>query len=248
MSAQFLITGGSAGIGLEIARKLVAEGASVHISARGSERLKQAASDLDGAVFIYECDLAKADERERLIKQVAENSGGVLDGLVLNAAKYGYVNLLDMELAEVEDYFEINTISSWHLVKLAHEMLTAGSGKSILMISSTLGNRPVPGTGAYAASKAAMNMLTRAFSVELASEGIRVNAILPGVVDTGIHEPQGPDDPSREEKLAMLGPMHPMGRVGKPEEVAEAAMFLLSDKSAWTTGSLFFVDGGISIV
>ena len=246
--AEILITGGSAGIGRAIAAKMAENGDTLHLVGRNKERLETAAAELDGNVFIYVCDVADQSARIQLAEQVSQNSGGRLDGLVLNAARYGFTNLLDMDLESFEHYFQVNTISTFHMVQLFHPMLMAGEGRSILMISSTLSARPIAGTGAYSASKAAMDSLTRTFALELASDKIRVNSILPGVVDTDIHEPQTPDDPPKNAKLAALGPMHPIGRVGAPEDIAESAAFLLSSSSSWVTGSLFFVDGGISLV
>ena len=246
--ADILITGGSAGIGRAIAAKMAEQGDRLHLVGRNRERLEKAASELDAEVFIYPCDVADTGARADLVSRVAKNSGGRLDGLVLNAARYGFTQLLEMDLEQFEHYFQVNAFSTFHLVKLCHPLLVAGEGRSVLMISSTLAARPIPGTGAYSASKAAMDSLTRTFSLELAGDKIRVNSILPGVVDTDIHEPQTDNDPPKAEKLEALGPMHPLGRVGVPNDIAEAAAFLLSDKASWITGSLFFVDGGISLV
>lgn len=245
---HFLITGGSAGIGLAVARSLVASGAVVHLTGRREDALKAAANDLGSRAQIYPGDIGDAAQQKAMLAQVAENTGGRLDGLVVNAAKYGFESVEDIEPQTLEDYFRINCLSSVWLVQGALPLLEKGEGKSIVMISSTLAMRPVAGTAAYAATKAALNSLTKSFAIELAPKAIRCNAILPGVVDTPIHEPQGPSDPSREEKLSQLGPMHLAGRVGEPEEVAHAVVFLLSQQSTWTTGTLMPVDGGISLV
>lgn len=245
---HILITGGSQGIGFEIAKATLAHGATVHITGRRESLLKEAKQQLGERVFIYPGDIADPSTCEQTVRAVGTAAGGRLDGLVVNAAKYNFRPLLEVDNAELDNYFKTNVYSTVKLVQAAYPFLKAGTGKSVLFISSTLGARPVSGTGAYSATKAAMNSLTKSFAIELGQDRIRVNAVLPGLVDTPIHEPQSPQDPAREDKMAQLGPMHPMGRVGRPEEIAASALFLLSDQTAWVTGSLFYVDGGISLV
>lgn len=245
---HYLITGGSSGIGLAIAQALHEKGAFVHICCRDQDRLNAALERIGPRCLAYQGDVAIPAERTAMMDAVASASGGRLDGLVVNAAKYGFCNLLDMSAQDVDAYFQVNVISSFDLIRLAHPLLLKGTGKSILTISSTLGERPIPGTGAYSATKAALNMLTRSFALELAPDKIRVNSILPGVVDTPIHEPQTPNDPARADKMEAMAPVHPLGRVGVPEDIAKSALFLLSPDASWVTGSLFFVDGGISLV
>ena len=109
----------------------------------------------------------------------------------------------------------------------------------IVNVLTTLAHRPVPGAGAYAASKAALLSLTRSWALEWASDGIRVVAIAPGVVDTPIHD---------RENLEKMASAHPLGRVGRSEEVAAAAVFLAGEQSTWTTGCVLDVDGGIALV
>jgi len=243
-----LITGGSSGIGLEIAKTLAGQGAILHISARNAENLALAAAEIDGEVHTYVSDSANSKSRHQLMTELSKNTDGRLDCLVVNAASYSYAPLLQMQDEEVENYFLTNTLPAFALVRLAYPLLQAGEGKAVLFVSSTLASRPLTGVGAYAASKAAMNSLALSWSLELAGDGIRVNAVLPGVVNTPIHDPTNPDDPSRAEKLAQLAAAHPIGRVGEPKDIASAAHFLLSKEAAWVTGSLFYVDGGISLV
>ena len=245
---HFLVTGGSSGIGLAIARALIDEGAHVHLVARGPEALERVQKDLGKRAWVYPCDIVDDAARKAMVDQVAKNCGGQLDGLVVNAAKYGFKPILEVEPAELEAYFRTNTFSTLYLVRETLALLQAGSGKAVLFISSTLSTRPVPGTAAYAASKAAMNSLARSLTLELSGLGIRVNSILPGVVDTPIHEPQTEADPARADKMASLAPIHPIGRVGRPEDVAAGAVYLLSDKASWVTGSEYFLDGGVSLV
>lgn len=242
-----LITGGSSGIGWALAQALHADGAIVHLCARGAEALDAAAAQLGDRVHTYACDTADAAARRAMVAELGARSGGRLDGLVVNAAMYAYTPLLEEDDEHLLDYFKVNTLPAFALVKLCRPLLLAGEGRSILFISSTLATRPVPGVGAYAASKAAMNSLAKSYALELAPERLRVNAILPGVVNTPIHDPQAPGELRREDKLAMLAQSHPLGRVGEPEDVARAARYLLSAEAGWVTGSLFYVDGGISL-
>ncbi len=242
-----LITGGGSGIGLSLAARLARAGATVHLSGRREATLQAAVAQIGANARAYVGDAASATDRQRLFEALAKETGGRLDGLVVNAAKYGFAPLLDMGAEEIEAFFRVNAMSAIHFVQKAHPLLMKGVGKSILFVSSTLGAKPIEGVGAYAASKAAMNSLARSFALELAKDGIRVNAVLPGVVDTPIHNPQSANDPSRADKMEQLGSLHPLGRVGEPDEIAEAAAFLLSPQSSWTTGSLFFVDGGVSL-
>lgn len=243
-----LITGGSSGIGLGIAQALSQRGATLHLSARGEAKLAEAAATIDGPVFTYASDTTDGEARRQLMDAVAANAESRLDGLVVNAATYAYTPLLQEDDASIDNYFRTNTLPAFSLVKLAYPLLKAGEGKSVLFVSSNLAARPIAGVGAYAASKAAMNSLAQSWALELAPDRIRVNAVLPGVVDTPIHDPKEPGDPSREEKLGQLGPAHPMGRVGTPQDVAGAACYLMAPEAGWVTGSLLFVDGGIGLV
>ncbi len=245
---QILITGGSSGIGWALAQALHADGAIVHLGARGQVALNSAAEPLGERVHTYVCDTSDRLARQAMVAALSERTGGRLDGLVVNAAMYAYTPLLDEDDDHLLEYFRVNTLPAFALVKLCRPLLLAGEGRSVLFVSSTLATRPVPGVGAYAASKAAMTSLAKSFALELAPERMRVNALLPGVVNTPIHDPQTPEDPRREDKLAMLAQAHPLGRVGEPEDVARAARYLLSAEAGWVTGSLFYVDGGISLV
>jgi NAD(P)-dependent dehydrogenase (short-subunit alcohol dehydrogenase family) len=117
-----------------------------------------------------------------------------------------------------------------------------------LLISSSLSKTPVAETTAYAASKAALDTLVRALALEWAPHGIRINSLLPGIVATPLHRDHGESDLAFQKKMEQLGPLHPLGRVGSPEEVAALAALLLSTEANWITGVNWLMDGGISLV
>jgi len=244
---HIIVTGGSTGIGFAIAAKLIESGFTVHITGRRRDVLRAAAETLGPRAIPHPGDIGSAEDRKALVAAVGASSGGRLHSIVLNAAVYRYQPLLETSDEAFENDYRINVLGPFALVRDCHEMLKAGDGKAVLFISSTLGSRPVPNAGAYAATKAALNSLTISLALEWAPDRIRVNAVLPGVVDTPIHDPVAKDDPSRTEKMAAFAEMHPIGRVGDPADVASAAFFLLSEDAGWVTGTLMNVDGGISI-
>ncbi len=245
---HYLVTGGSAGIGLDCVSLLVDQGARVHVVARGQSGLDEVKARFGDAVTTVAADLAETEAVDQVARHLTDHQVTALDGLVVNAAKYGFRSLSVSPTSELQAYFQVNVISTIQLINMALPRLRAGQGRSIVCVSSTLSTRPIAGTGAYAASKAALNSLVQTYALECATDQIRVNAVLPGVVDTDIHEPQTDQDPPRAEKMAALGPQHPLGRVGRVRDVSSMILFLLGEQSAWTTGSLYNVDGGISLV
>ena len=138
---------------------------------------------------------------------------------------------------------DVNLRAVFALTRLAVPHLIARKG-SILNISSVAGLRPYPGLLSYCVSKAAVDQLTRCLSLELAPHGVRVNALNPGVVVTELHRAGGMSEPDYAAFLERGKTTHPIGRVGRPEDVAEMALFLTSDRASWITGGTFSVDGG----
>lgn len=241
------ITGGSSGIGKATAIELDRLGAHTHLIARNRRRLDETAGQLPNTAGVHACDINDHVGLADCFEAIGAKTAGTLDGLVVNAARYGLDRVRDTSIDRLRDFMETNVVSTLALVKLALPLLERGAGKSIVIVSSTLSLKPVPATSAYAASKAATNSLVKSFALELADVGIRVNAVLPGVIDTPIHDPQTESDPARATKMAQLGPIHPLGRVGSAAEVAHMIRFLLSADADWVTGSLFTIDGGISV-
>jgi NAD(P)-dependent dehydrogenase (short-subunit alcohol dehydrogenase family) len=240
---HYLVTGGHSGIGWAVAQELLAGGAQVWSLAR---RVEPAC--LEAGLRQIPVDLASRGERRLALEKVLERCEGRLDGLVLNAAWYRIRPQLAHPDQEVGRAIKTNLLAALDLIRGCLPALRAGSGKSVVHVSSTLARRPCAGGGLYAATKAAVDALLASLALEFAPEGLRFNSVLPGVVDTAIHEPGEEAELPREEKMKQFARLHPLGRVGRPEEIAAAVLFLLGERSPWTTGSQMTVDGGISLV
>lgn len=181
-------------------------------------------------------DVVDPDCARRAAECAVDRFGG-LDYLVNNAGYYVPAPFVEEEPASFRRHFEVNVEGAAHFARACHPLL-AERGGVVVNVLSTVAHRPAPMVAAYAASKAALLSLTRSWALEWAKDGIRSVAVAPGVVDTPIHDRQ---------RLAEMGPVHPLGRVGRPEEIAAAIEFLLGSESAWTTGAILDVDGGISL-
>lgn len=242
-----LITGGGTGIGAATARAFIASGAKVLLTGRREKPLQELATELGDQCVYTTCDISKEQDVERLGAAVEQHLGG-LDILVNNAGIYERSLL---ESATVEDFrrtVEINLVGTYAVTRRMLEFLRkADAGANIVMVSSTLGARPLPGAFAYGASKAGMNMLAQNLALELAPEGIRVNVVSPGIVETPIHEKYLGSEKFKDFQ-SMFAKMQPLGRVGQPEEVAAAVLFLAGPNSGWTTGAILDIDGGVSLV
>ena len=240
-----LVTGATSGIGEATARLLVAQGWRVAATGRRRDRLDALAGSLpEGTVTPFPADLTGAAAVETLIARVTETLGP-LTGLV-NAA--GILEGGSLEAASMESFdrvMNINVRSVALVTKAALPSLRkAGAGASIVNVSSVTGPRSFPGIFAYCTSKAALDQMTRCLALELAADGIRVNAVNPGVVVTELHRTSGMDEAAYAAFLERSRLTHPMGRVGQPEEVADAIFWLLSSNSGWVTGATLPIDGG----
>ena len=232
-----LVTGGTAGIGLACAKLMAHEGASVIITGRDAERGKAAAAGIDGSVRFVQADLSDAESVKSLVQQA-----GSVDVLVNNAASFPAALTVDQEIAAFETTFNTNVRGSYFLAAgLAPGMLERGHG-SIINVTTMVASKGVPGAGAYSASKAALESLTRTWAAEFGSRGVRVNSVAPGPTKTeGVEAEWG-------ETNEELGRALPLGRTAKPEEIADAVLFLASPRSSFITGSTLHVDGGGSAI
>ena len=228
-----LITGGTAGIGLACARLMSREGASVIITGRDAERGKAAAASIDGSARFIEADLADIGSVRSLVEQA-----GDIDILVNNAASFPAALTVDQGLDAFEKTFDTNVRGTYFLAAgVVPGMLERGHG-SIINVTTMVAKKGVPGAGAYSASKAAVESLTRTWAAEFGSRQVRVNSVAPGPTKTeGVEAEWG-------ETNEELGRALPLGRTAKPEEIAEAVLFLASPRSTFITGSVLHVDGG----
>ena len=238
-----LITGGSRGIGLAIAERLVTEGATVVLTGRKPESLEAAVTRLDaiepGRAVGVAGKADDADHRAEVFALVRDRFGG-LDHLVNNAGiNPAYGPALEIESSVVRKILEVNVVAALDWTRSA---VDAGLRRSIVNTASVAGLSASPGVAFYGVSKAALINLTQQLAVELAPR-IRVNAVAPAVVRTQFAEALYAGD--REAALAAA---YPLGRIGEPEDVAGPVAFLLSDDAAWITGHTLTIDGGASAV
>ena len=236
---RVIISGGSSGIGLEAARMMVSRGAEVCLTARREEHLNAATEEIGPAAWAWPCDVSDPVSVAALTAEV-EGRWGALDGLVNNAGVAPMARLDETSNEEWDETFAINVRGPFILCREIGPLLRAGTSPAVVNISSTLAERAIPGMAAYNASKAALNQLTRSLALEWAPT-VRVNAIMPAVVDTPIHSLRG----MSAEQVQAMGDMHPLKRVGRPEDVAEMIAYLLSGAASWMTGAIIPVDGGM---
>ncbi len=239
-----LVTGASSGIGRATALLLAQAGARVMATARNHDALKALSEEAGGAGTIDALagDLTDETFRRKLVNQTAGSLGGL--DLLVNAA--GIIASADWEHTSLEEWdrmMDINLRSLFALTRLAlpHIRKTRGS---IVNVSSVTGTRAFPGVLAYCVSKAATDQLTRCLALELAPAGVRVNAVNPGVVVTNLHRAGGMPEDKYAAFLEHSKSTHPLGRVGRPEEVAAAIAYLASSEAGWITGVTLPVDGG----
>ena len=236
-----IITGGGSGIGKAIAQAFVREGAKVVIAGRDTKKLDRAAAEIGGECLAVSADVSSANDVQKLVSAAMETFKRI-DILVNNAAMLLPGTAESISEEDFDQTFNINVRGLWLLSRAVLPHMRATGGGSIINIGSVLSLLGARNRVAYSASKGAVMAMTKAMALDHAAENIRVNCIAPGIVATEMVEKFNTDEAARRQREAM----HPMGRFGQPEEVANAAVFLASDESGWTTGSVITVDGGYS--
>jgi NAD(P)-dependent dehydrogenase (short-subunit alcohol dehydrogenase family) len=239
-----LVTGGSTGIGAAAADQLARAGATVIVTGRTESTLETAAAQHAGISYIV-ADVARAEDSARLFAEV-QSRHGRLDVLVNNAGIIEIMPLATLDTAHVRRTFDTNLVGLIEVTRLALPLLSASKG-SIVNITSTQSDQPFASTSVYAASKAALLALTRAWAKELGPLGIRVNAVSPGPIDTPINsaEKLGLAPQDFEGMMAGVTSMVPLGRFGTPSEVAHVIAFLASSAASFVTGAQYHVGGGL---
>ncbi len=238
-----VITGGSSGIGLAIAREFKANGARVIISGRNAERLEEACDVLGDGAFAVQGDVSNLEDLDRLM-EVAKLKFGKIDALVANAGVARLVPMADVDEKFFDEISETNFKGLYFTVQKAAPLLSDGA--SVVLISSIVNQMGMLNFSVYAATKSAVRSLARSFSAELLPRGIRVNTLSPGPIDTPIIKKLGLSDEELEGMGKMLIEMSPMKRFGTPEEMAKAALFLASPDSSYMAGAEIVADGGFT--
>jgi NAD(P)-dependent dehydrogenase (short-subunit alcohol dehydrogenase family) len=245
-SKTIIITGASSGIGAAAALLFAAEGANVVLGARRSAQLQILVEKIDrgnGRAVFLAGDVKDEGYADALVK-LATKEFGTLDGAFNNAGIVGsMLPVPDMSVGNWNDVVSVNLTAAFLAAKAQIPVMRRQGGGSIVFTSSFVGfsNGGMPGMGAYAASKAGLIGLVQSLASDHASESIRVNALLPG----GTITPAGGE--GNPDVMEFISNLHPMKRMAKAEEIAQAAVFLLSERSSFVTGSPMIADGGMSV-
>ena len=235
-----LVTGASSGIGRQTAIECSRMGASVVLSARNEDRLQETLSSMEGDGHkVIPADLLNQDQLENLVSSIMP-----VDGVVLCSGKGLTLPMQFATRDKLDDIFNTNFYAPFELLRLLYKKKKIQKQGSVVVLASLGGTQIFSGSnGVYGASKAALNSAMMFCAKEFSSRKIRVNCICPGMVDTPlIHR-----GTVTEEQLIENAKLYPLGRYGKPEDIAYAAVYLLSDAASWVTGQDFVLDGGISI-
>lgn len=233
-----LVTGGTSGIGLATARRLADEGAYVFITGRDRARLDAAAASI-GAHGI-QSDISKIEDLDALAEEIGGHGKG-LDVVFANAGGGDFATLADVTPEHYRDNFDRNVAGTVFTVQKMLPLLNEGA--SVVLAGSTAASEGVAAFGLYAASKAAIRSLGRTWAAELADRKIRVNTVVPGPIETPGLTGLAPVD-QKQDLLDGMASQVPMKRLGRPDEIASAVLFLASDQSSFMTGAELAVDGG----
>lgn len=237
-----LVMGGNSGMGLAAAQAFAAEGGKVHITGRNRQTLDEAVASIPGGVG-YQSDIADVAATEDVVAQI-EATDGRIDVLYINAGVGGFAPLRGITEADWDHVHSINLRGCVFALQKAVRIM--GKGASVVVTGSIGAHGALEGNGTYAAAKAGLAMVMKVFAKELVKEGIRVNMVCPGPIDTPLlYRNPGMDDAAVEMLRERMIEAIPMHRMGESDEVAKAVLFLASEDAAFITGANLFVDGGL---
>jgi 2-deoxy-D-gluconate 3-dehydrogenase len=241
----FVVTGGSRGIGLELARHLLEQNANVAICGRKEEGLQVAADLLNAGdnLLSLQAHVAKAEEVDKLFQHVTDRFGKI-DGLVNNVGMNIATGLVDAEPGLWNKIIDSNLNGSFLCSRKAGQIMREQNSGKIVSISSIAGRRSAPFMGIYGVAKAAIEMMTKVLAQELAAFNIQINAVAPCMVRTKFSEPFWSNTEIHDQIIKSI----PMGRIAEPEDVVHPTLFLCSEAANFITGQTILVDGGASVI
>lgn len=247
MKKAALITGAGSGIGKATALEFARQGYFVYLMGRDKDKLESTALECRAGASLLACDLTHEAQVEKRVAEMIENPLYRLEVLINNAGIFKTHSFLEGDDQTWREQFEVNLLAPVRLTRFLVPYFLKHRKGSIVNVSSTLGIRPTANTGAYSSVKAAMVNWTQSLALELGPSGVRVNCLCPGIVDTPIHDFHHQAAEAKSAALESMQALQPLRRIGTTAEIAKSLYFLASDESAWTTGAVLNVDGGIHL-
>lgn len=241
-----LITGGGTGIGLDIAKKYVEEGAYVYITGRRENKLQEAVSTIGKNIDYVVADVTKKEGMEKVAEKI-KNEKGKLDILIANAGVGNYIAIEDVTLEEFNRVMYTNVLGTYYCAQVCLPLMKEGS--TIILNTSVTASSGLPNFSLYIAAKSAMKSFIHTWTNELRDRKIRVNALAPGIIPTDAAGKELGRDPQKEKELQEYrATLIPANRVGNVKDISNAAIFLGSDESSYVNGIELLVDGGLAAI